>query len=296
MSRNFRLGSRDMGKAGYYALDRERKAGQISYSTVATNSQRFNDFCDYAKSVGINKMENVTHDILRGYADHLKNENLSTSTIQNRISSVNSVMSAATGGRWTALTAVHDLNVKRRTRVRTQVADGMNRTGVEDAAKCLRTAGLENAAGVIELARDLGLRCKEASLLPLSHAVLQAEKFGHVTINYGTKGHQARQVPVSGKALERLRLLAAGCPEICLVPDMQTYRQFVDSELREARSVLKIHKISRPHELRAAYAQERYEQLIEQGVAEKNARMVVSEELGHHRIDVVSSYIVRDRL
>ena len=44
------------------------------------------------------------------------------------------------------------------------------------------------------------------------------------------------------------------------------------------------------HGLRHAYAQRRYNKFLSEGMCEKEARLAVSEELGHHRDDVTRTY------
>lgn len=67
MSRNFGIGSRDMGRAGQMALDRAATAGGVSFSTAATNADRWNDFTSWAREQGIKRMEDVTPEAVRDY-------------------------------------------------------------------------------------------------------------------------------------------------------------------------------------------------------------------------------------
>ena len=67
MSRNFGLGSRDMGTAGQYALNNSARDGAVSFSTAATNGERWNSFTAWAKENDVKKMENVTQELVREY-------------------------------------------------------------------------------------------------------------------------------------------------------------------------------------------------------------------------------------
>ena len=104
MSRNFGIGSRDMGRAGQMALDRAATAGGVSFSTAATNADRWNDFTSWAREQGIKRMEDVTPEAVRDYglqlATRVEDGQLAASTAQNRVSAVNSVMGMATRGEW----------------------------------------------------------------------------------------------------------------------------------------------------------------------------------------------------
>lgn len=74
--------------------------------------------------------------------------------------------------------------------------------------------------------------------------------------------------------------------------------------IRPARDVIHTHDLKGFHELRAAYACERYEQITQHQAPinggrcyeidrclDRDARTQISYELGHGRIDVVAAYI-----
>lgn len=74
--------------------------------------------------------------------------------------------------------------------------------------------------------------------------------------------------------------------------------------VRPARGILHAHKLKGFHELRAAYACERYEQITQHRAPingcgcrqtdrrlDREARVQISYELGHGRVDVVAMYI-----
>ena len=88
-----------------------------------------------------------------------------------------------------------------------------------------------------------------------------------------------------------------------MAPD-ESYKDFMRAVVRRARDILHEHGLKGFHELRAAYACERYEQLTgfpapvngghghrEDRELDQRAREQISHELGHNRIDVVSAYI-----
>ncbi|WP_409449712.1 site-specific integrase [Candidatus Igneacidithiobacillus taiwanensis] len=60
----------------------------ISYSSVATLSQRWSDFARFAKDNDVGSMERITKDLVQSYADHLIDCGLSASSIQNRLSAI----------------------------------------------------------------------------------------------------------------------------------------------------------------------------------------------------------------
>jgi len=85
----------------------------------------------------------------------------------------------------------------------------MDRRAVQACAEVLRAQGHAHAAAVVELARELGLRVREASLLNARAALRKAVHHGAVSITQGTKGGRGRRVdrwvPVLATPLESLR-------------------------------------------------------------------------------------------
>ena len=85
---------------------------------------------------------------------------------------------------------------------------------MQQLAQSLRAAGHERVAAVVQLARDLGLREREASMLDVRAALREATPCGCVNITAGTMGgrghHVDRWVPVSERAMDSLRRAAAG--------------------------------------------------------------------------------------
>ena len=135
-------------------------------------------------------------------------------------------------------------------------------------------------------------------------ALREAQERGVVTITAGTKGGRAREVPVSERALASLeRAAQAQGGDRSLVPASETWQSWREGTLREARELVQAHTGAGLHDLRAAYACDRYEaitghaapvvageRLADRGV-DREARMTIAEELGHGRIDVVSAYV-----
>ncbi len=89
-----------------------------------------------------------------------------------------------------------------------------------------------------------------------------------------------------------------------LLAPNERYLDFLQGIVRSARDIFRKHNLKGLHELRAAYACERYEQIsfhpapINGGRCyqldrhlDQGARVQISYEPGHGRIDVVSAYI-----
>ena len=71
---NYNLKTRDMSKAGSFAMNREVAAGSASFSTAATVSERFDQFAAYAKEAGLRRLEEVSRDLVTSYGQGLANQ------------------------------------------------------------------------------------------------------------------------------------------------------------------------------------------------------------------------------
>lgn len=300
MSRNFGLGSRDMSRAASILLNQDRTAGQISFSTVADTLERFDKFKEFARENGVGRFERVDRELVQQYAQTLKQSNYSASYQQNLLSAVNSVMNRAhahVNQRWESISS-RDEGLQQRSFVRTE----------QTATREQSNAALQNmtprAAAVAELARELGLRSKEASLLNNHAALREAVNRGSITIIDGTKGGRSREVPITDqRQVEALRNAAeVQSSGRSIIPSEQNWNQFRNGELNDNRGAMQDQSVKGYHDLRSAYAADRYEQLtghaapanggeISNRDADKSAREQISAELGHGRIDVVSEYI-----
>lgn len=300
---NFGLRTRDMGKAGGFAMNREVADGAASFSTAATVAERFGQFAQHAKEEGLRRLEEVNRDLVISYgrdlADQVTQGTLSAAYAQNLVSAVNTVMNAATRGQWKSVSPTQECRISKRSNVRTTPATSIDRHRVEVAQATMT----ERGKAVVGLARDLGLRSKEASLINAKSALNEARNTGKVTIIYGTKGGRAREIPVTHERqmASLSRAVEVQGRERSLVPTTHTWAQFRAGELRGTRETLQDHGIKGLHDLRAAYASERYQALtgerppLEGGQASKAddraAREILAVELGHGRTDVISSYI-----
>lgn len=308
MSRNFGLGQRDMGKAGEVALQNSAKAGDVSFSTAATNSERWQSFTAWAKEEGIKKMENVSQETVIKYgqelAEKVSNREMSAATAQNYISAINSVMSIATQGDWKSVSPTKDCDIAQRSAVRQDAPGALDRSAYGRAVEAVRDQVGERAGAVVELARELGLRSKEASLLDARAALAQAEARGAVTVTDGTKGGREREVPITSEAQREAleRAAQAQGDARAVMPADQNWQSWREGGLRDARELVQEHTSGGLHDLRAAYACERYEALtghaapaagglIEDRARDAAARLAVAEELGHGRVDVTSEYV-----
>lgn len=307
MSRNYGLGSRDMASAGRIALNRASGRGELSFSSADTIADRWAQFAAHAKAKGVGRMERITPEFVMQYgrdlASQVKAGKMTPSYAQNMVSAVNTVLHQVR--EWRSISPTRDCQILQRSHIRDTPPTAIERgPQLASALAALREAGQHRGAAMAELARELGLRSKEASLLDAHKALKEAKKCGAVMISAGTKGGRTREVQItSPEQLQALqRASTAQGRARAIMPPHQNWQQWRESGLRDAREMLQIHGIDRLHDLRAAYACDRYSQLtgasapvaggqILDRSADLSAREVISKELGHDRIEVVASYI-----
>ena len=308
MSRNFGLGQRDMGKAGEVALQNSAREGAVSFSTAATNGDRWQSFANWAKEEGVKKMENVTAELVKEYgkelAEKVNSGEMAAATAQNYVSAINSVMAIATQGDWKSVSPTKDCSISERSQVRQDAPGALDRTAYSRALDAVRAEVGERAAAVVELARELGLRSKEASLLDARAALAEASERGAVTITEGSKGGREREVPITSpgqvQALERAAQAQGDARAV--MPPGENWQSWREGQLRDARELVQAATGGGLHDLRAAYACQRYESLtghaapctgaaIQDKDRDAAARLVVAEELGHGRAEVSNEYL-----
>ncbi len=102
------------------------------------------------------------------------------------------------------------------------------------------------------------------------------------------KGGRYRQVPISEELLCSLNR-----SKQYLFTPSASWRSGFRHTVREATKDLGI-GISGVHRLRSNYAQTKFDAFLAQGLNEREARQMVSELLGHARIDVTYKYVPLD--
>lgn len=306
MSRNFGIGTRDLASAGRLFLQKSVQQKALSYSSADALSNRWSRFASYAKENGVGRLERITPELVQQYgrdlANKVQHQQLSASYAQNLLSAVNTVMHL-TPKKWQSVSPTKECGIAERSQVRIEPVL-TQREPLSVALQTLREAGDYRGAAVAELARELGLRSKEAALLNAHSALREAQNKGHITITNGTKGGRAREVPVlHERQLEALKNASHAQENArAVMPADKNWAQY-RNELQKVRETLKENGFAGLHDLRSAYAADRYEQITGQAApinnegfitdkaADYTAREQITTELGHGRIDVVAAYI-----
>ena len=310
MSRNFGLGSRNMERAVKYGLQAQAREGLMSYSTAATVADRFARFATWSREHGARYLEYVTPELATEYgrelADLVTQGELSPAYAQNLVSAVNTAMSMATNGAWKPVSPTKDCQIGQRSLVRETAPASLDRTAFESAARAVESRLDERAATLVELIREFGLRSKEASLLDCKRALQEAGKIGQITISAGTKGGRTREVPIVHERQLRVLERAASTQGKgrSLMPGEHSWRTWREGPLRAIRETLReVTGGDRLHDLRAAYAIDRYQHLTRQPApvtsskpptdrdADRQARRIIAQELGHNRAEITNAYL-----
>lgn len=313
--RNFGYG-RQLSYAGPQAL--RDLFGGGHYGTVKAHSDRWLAFVRWCRSEdgpGLNDARQIDRRTLLDYAGHLREQveqgELAIATAQNRLSSVNRTMAALRGDQHVKVSSPSKALGMWRTIVRTATPQGQNRERVKRITEVLCEHQQPRAAAIVQLARATGMRLRETILADLPRLKREAKQFGRINIQDGTKGGRSgasapRWIRVDDHIREALRFADQVSPDGSrnLLALNESYLDFLQGIIRPARHILHAHNLKGFHELRAAYACERYEQIthhlapINGGKCrrldprlDREARLQISYELGHDRIDVVSAYI-----
>ena len=313
--RNFGYG-RQLSYAGPQALKDTFGGGH--YGTVKAHCDRWQAFVKWCRSdqgPGINDARQIDRKVLTGYAAYLRDlvgsGDLAVSTAQNRLSSVNRTMAALRGDQYVKLPSPSMALGMQRSGVRQLAPQGQDREQVKKIVDALCRHDQQRAAAIVLLARATGMRLREAILADLSRLSREANEFGRINIQDGTKGGRSgasapRWITVDDHVREALEFARQISPmgSRNLIARHETYLTFLQEIIHPARVILHAHNLKGFHELRAAYACERYEQITQYPApinggqccqVDRNldleARWQISCELGHGRIDVVAAYI-----
>ena len=313
--RNFGYG-RQLSYAGPQAL--RDLFGGGHYGTVKAHSDRWQAFVRWCRSEdgpGFNDARKIDRQTLLDYAGHLRQQveqgELAIATAQNRLSSVNRTLAALRGDQSVKVQSPSKALGMKRTSVRTMPPQGQDRDHVKRIVDVLSEHLQPRAAAIAQLARATGMRLREAILADLPRLRREAERYGKINIQDGTKGGRSgasapRWIWVDNHIREALTYAEQASPvgSDNLLALNESYLDFQQRIIRPARDILHAHNLKGFHELRAAYACERYEQITNQLAPikggscyqldqhlDQEARAQISYELGHGRIDVVSAYI-----
>jgi len=290
--RNFGYG-RQLSYAGPQAL--KDLFGGGHFATVKAHSDRWQAFvmwCRSEEGPGYNDARQIDRQTLLHYVQKLRQQ------IEHgdRYVKVQSPSKALGGVRST---------------IRTIAPQGQDRQYIECITQALNAQGQNRVSAIVHLARETGMRLREAILADLPRLQREAERLGRINIQDGTKGGRSgasapRWIPATEQVRGALKIARRTSPSGSrnLLARNESYIKFMRETVGPARNLLHALDLKGFHELRAAYACERYEQITghpapvnsrvcyrQDRQIDREARKQISIELGHNRIDVASAYI-----
>lgn len=280
--------------------------GSGRYSTRFTTRRRLARFIAYLLKLGIRDFRHVTQDVVVEYGQCLiadvQSGRLHVATAVNYLASVNVLLSHMRGDKSVWISPKEAIG--RRDQIRKVIPAGMDASAIDAAAYRLDSVGEIRLAAMIRICRLLGLRHKEAALLPIAEAYRQAKMKGCVEITRGTKGGRNRTVRTDSTTLASLGELAVKFPQGNVVPSSWSYIQwsrYCYRTLRNYATDLSLDFTCR--DLRAASACSIYERETDRQApvvtggrcvdreTDRNARLQIAEFLGHSRTQAAGPYV-----
>ena len=313
--RNFGYG-RQLSYAGRRALEDLFAGGH--FGTVKAHSERWQAFVRWCRSEdgpGYNDARQIDRQTLLDYVAYLRQQiqqgDLCIATAQNRLSSVNRTLAALRGDQNVRIISPSQALGQQRSTIRTRAPDGQDQQQIKRLLHVLLDQKHERVAAIVMLTRTTGMRLREAILADLPRLHRQAKHIGRINIQEGTKGGRSgasapRWIIANEKVIAALEWAREASPvgSRNLLDRTESYAAFLQRTVLPAREVLRTYGLKGFHELRAAYACERYTQLTGHPAPvnrcksyridcylDQAARKQISLELGHYRVDVVSAYI-----
>ncbi len=266
-------------------------------------------FIAFIKNKGLNDFRRVTASTVDDYSEHLASlvadERLAQRTAINRLSSLNVCLRQMRTNK--ALWRSPSEAFGRRRCVRSHPPLGMDRSVVVAAANDLTDQGHQTIGYALLLARTFGMRIRETALLWVQDALHEVERDGAINVIRGAKGGRKVERRVTGgdsgpALIQRL----ANDPVVGrnLITIDKTWVQWSNYFYRIWRPMAPKYGLSTGlHDLRVAYACDRYNQLTGYDApviagkreaskdSDRAAREILAKELGHGRTGVVASYI-----
>ncbi|MBU2919064.1 integrase domain-containing protein [Psychrosphaera sp. F3M07] len=281
------------------------KYGGGKFATRAAHEARFKHFANYINAEGINDLRKVDENTFTRYSKTITNSvnagDMKVTYAQNLLSTVNVVMEQMRGD--TNLSVSPSATVGQRTHIRSEAPKSVDRAMVQSAVEKMTCP---RAQASVPLAREFGLRFKETALLNLNRAIKEASTLGKINIVDGTKGGRTadRWVNLSKRQIGMLKQTKHAAGKFKnLVGKTGNFKQWQNQFAAEYRNSGARKILGKFHDLRAAFACERYQELTGKPApvitgqrtasyeADLKAREQLATFLGHNRISVVNSYI-----
>lgn len=280
-----------IGRSKKVRIAQGKKLDGIYFGLTMKNY--INRCCTFAKwckeQYGIKYLAEITPDMGRAYFQYLMIKNLS---VYSMLSIRSSLKKLERGIKKTFHKSVHiipkDMVLPKRSLANRQGRFAYTDDQVKDILKNAYIID-PRAAKALEIQYLQGARIFEV----LNLRKQDIHFWRNVLVVYRGKGGRLREIPIdTQRAVELLQILCYGKEDKdILFPgyNRRELERVMEKACHEAG--IDVHKT---HNLRHSYAVKRYENIRTNGATDKEARQVVSQLLGHNRIDVVNSYVPRD--
>lgn len=269
-------------------------------------------FCKHlAINYGSKNFKNISDKHLKSYVQESKRFGISDKTIKTDLSGIRKLHSLQPKTKYNLTSNNKELGVEK---ISSRGVDrAWKNNEIRNAIGTAKAMGRNDVVYAISIARETGTRIEEVTYLGKSD-LKEALINGYLHLK-NTKGGIPRDVPLTDKAekvfREVLEEVKDSGRDKLFLGHGRTHEQaresisdwifnhrdkFKDnfSVDREYHGQLKIDEERENltfHGIRHAFAREQYEQRIEEGLSEKEARQEVAELLGHGRDDVTRIYL-----
>jgi len=247
--RNFGYG-RQLSYAGPQAL--KDLFGGGHFATVKAHSDRWQAFVRWCRS------EKDRATTMRGRLigkhcctmriicpQQIEQGDLSIATAQNRLSSVNRTLAALRGDQYVKVPSPSQALGLQRSTIRSVAPQDQDRQHIERISKDLSNQGLHRVCAIVHLARETGMRLREAILADLPRLQREAEQQGRINIQDGAKGGRSgasapRWITATEQVKSSLQIARNLSPNGSrnLLSRDESYLQFIRQVVRPAREIL----------------------------------------------------------
>lgn len=241
------------------------------------------------KKQNLNKIESKH---LQAYVEQMQESGYSKSYATTNLSAIRFFVDIK-GGNSKRLPTNRELGVLPRTKEdRIGTNKAWNDTEVKKFIEYANSKNEVRYADMVSMAYSHGLRIHEVARLDKSQLGVALE-VGFLTVK--GKGGLIRSIPLSNKELvERLYKETKSGEKVFINKEEKTHKVinnlqvFIYNHNNDFRTG---NKNLTFHGLRHAYAQNRYRQFMENGLSDYSARLKVSKELGHFRVEITDIYL-----
>ncbi|MGL5153295.1 MAG: tyrosine-type recombinase/integrase [Clostridium sp.] len=271
-----------------------RHCNQGSFKTRERYEDGVKNFAKYmADAFKKQNLNNIKPKHLYGYVEFMQDMGYSTSYVTTNISAIRFFYDQV-GNDSRKLPNNNKLGVISRSK---EERIGDNKAWVpleiENFIIYASDVGQERYGDMVRLSCQLGLRIHEVCRLNKSH-LRQALEEGKISIK--GKGGLVRYVPVRDKILiQKLYDNAKRGDKVFIREGEQTHKVIKNIQMfiynNQDKFALDRNKQLTFHGLRHFYCQNRYKELIREGLTDLQARKIVSRELGHYRISITEIYL-----